>query len=138
MKDLNQLLALLGSEKDFLLHHVCKTISKDQIHLPGKSHIDTHFLQSNRNAQAIRSLAQLYQHGRLGDSGYISILPVDQGIEQCVNFIYAQLLQDEHINHCHDRSGDSQGGYGGLNGSPHEAAGCGASKESQNQFSNNA
>ncbi len=81
MKDLNQLFALLGDEKDFLLNHVCKTIPKDQIHLPDSSHIDTHFLQSNRNAQAIRSLTQLYHHGRLGDTGYISILPVDQGIE---------------------------------------------------------
>jgi class I fructose-bisphosphate aldolase len=81
MKDLNQLLALLGSEKDFLLHHICKTISKDEIHLPDRFHIDTHFLQSNRSAQVIRSLTQLYQHGRLGDTGYISILPVDQGIE---------------------------------------------------------
>jgi class I fructose-bisphosphate aldolase len=81
MKDLNQLLALLGDEKDFLLNHVCKTIPKDQIHLPAGSTIDTHFLQSNRNAQAIRSLTQLYNHGRLSDTGYLSILPVDQGIE---------------------------------------------------------
>jgi len=43
MKDLNQLLALLGDEKDFLLNHVCKTISKDQIHLPDSAHIDAHF-----------------------------------------------------------------------------------------------
>src|SRR3970282_2364944 len=81
MKDLNQSLGLLGDEKDFLLNHVCKTIPKDQIHLPDSSTIDTHFLQSNRNAQAIRSLTQLYHHGRLSNTGYMSILPVDQGIE---------------------------------------------------------
>lgn len=81
MEDLNQLLALLGDEKDALLNHVCQTISKDQIHLPHPSHIDTTFLQSNRNGQTIRSLTQLYHHGRLSDTGYISILPVDQGIE---------------------------------------------------------
>ncbi len=81
MKNIAQLLALLGSEKDFLLNHICKTISKDQIHLPNPSHIDTVFLPSNRNAQTIRSLTQLYHHGRLSDTGYISILPVDQGIE---------------------------------------------------------
>ena len=81
MKNINQLLALLGDENDLLLNHVCKTISKDQIHLVDKFHVDTHFLQSNRNAQVIRSLAQLYQHGRLSDTGYLSILPVDQGIE---------------------------------------------------------
>ena len=81
MKNIAQLLALLGSEKDFLLNHVCKTIPKDQIHLPDPSHIDTVFLQSNRNGQTIRSLTQLYHHGSLSDTGYISILPVDQGIE---------------------------------------------------------
>ncbi|WP_413999161.1 class I fructose-bisphosphate aldolase [Flavobacterium sp. W1B] len=81
MKDTTQLLALLGQEKDFLLNHVCKTISKDHIHLPNPSHLDDNFLQSNRNEQTIRSLAQLYQHGRLSGTGYISILPVDQGIE---------------------------------------------------------
>lgn len=81
MKDISQLLALLGDEKDALLNHVCQTISKDQIHLPHPSHIDTTFLQSNRNGQTIRSLTQLYHHGRLSDTGYISILPVDQGIE---------------------------------------------------------
>lgn len=81
MKDINQLLALLGNEKDLLLNHFCKTITKDQIHLPNASHIDTNFLQSNRNAQTIRSLTQLYQNGRLSDTGYLSILPVDQGIE---------------------------------------------------------
>lgn len=81
MKDINQLLALLGNEKDLLLNHVCKTITKDKIHLPNSSHIDDYFLQSNRNAQSIRSLTQLYKNGRLSDTGYISILPVDQGIE---------------------------------------------------------
>jgi len=81
MNDINQLLALLGSDKDLLLHHVCKTIAKDQIHLPNPSHIDNCFLQSNRNGQTIRSLTQLYQNGRLSGTGYISILPVDQGIE---------------------------------------------------------
>ena len=81
MENLNQLLALLGNEKDFLLHHVCKTITKDQIHLPNSSHIDDFFLQSNRNGQTIRSLTQLYENGRLSGTGYLSVLPVDQGIE---------------------------------------------------------
>lgn len=81
MKDISQLLALLGNERDLLLNHVCKTISKNQIHWPNSSHIDTVFLQSNRNAQTIRSLTQLYNHGRLSNTGYLSILPVDQGIE---------------------------------------------------------
>ncbi|MFV8337499.1 class I fructose-bisphosphate aldolase [Flavobacterium sp. RSP29] len=81
MKAIAQLLALLGNEKDFLLNHICKAISKDQIHLPNSSFIDTVFLPSNRNGQTLRSLTQLYHHGRLSDTGYVSILPVDQGIE---------------------------------------------------------
>lgn len=89
MKDISQLLALLGDEKDALLNHVCQTISKDQIHLPRSSHIDRSFLQSNRNEQTIRSLSQLYHHGRLSDTGYISILPVDQGIEHTAGSSFA-------------------------------------------------
>lgn len=89
MKNLSQLIDLLGNEKDFLLNHVCKTISKNQIHLPNSSHIDANFLQSNRNGQTIRSLTQLYQHGRLSDTGYISILPVDQGIEHTAGSSFA-------------------------------------------------
>ncbi len=81
MKDINQLLTLLGKEKDFLLDHVCKKIPKDEIYLPSSSHIENYFLQSNRNGQTIRSLTQLYNHGRLSGTGYLSILPVDQGIE---------------------------------------------------------
>ena len=89
MKDISQLLALLGDEKDFLLNHICKTIPKDQIHLPNSSHIDSVFLQTNRNAQTIRSLAQVYEHGRLSNTGYLSILPVDQGIEHTAGSSFA-------------------------------------------------
>lgn len=81
MKDIFQLLDLLGDEKDFLLNHSCKTIPKDQIHIPNPSHIDANFLQSNRNGQTIRSLTQLYHHGRLSGTGYLFILHVDQGVE---------------------------------------------------------
>ena len=81
MKDLRQLLDLLGDEKDSLLNHVCTKITKEHIHFPNPNHIETHFLQSNRKAQSIRSLTQLYNHGRLSNTGYLSILPVDQGIE---------------------------------------------------------
>ncbi|CAM2944928.1 class I fructose-bisphosphate aldolase [Flavobacterium frigoris] len=80
MEDIDRLLELLGDKKDFLLNHVCKTVTKDQIQLPHPSFTDS-FLQSNRNGQTIRSLTQLYNHGRLSGTGYLSILPVDQGIE---------------------------------------------------------
>lgn len=89
MKDISQLLALLGDEKDVLLTHVCKTIAKEQLHLPKSSHLDSVFLDSNRNAQTIRSLKQLYHHGRLSNTGYLSILPVDQGVEHTAGSSFA-------------------------------------------------
>jgi fructose-bisphosphate aldolase, class I len=89
MKEISQLLALLEKEKDTLLSHVCTTVSKDQIQTPTPTHIDTHFLQSNRSAQTIRSLTQLYQNGRLSGTGYLSILPVDQGIEHTAGSSFA-------------------------------------------------
>lgn len=90
MKDISQLLAILGDEKDALLTHVCKTIAKEQLHLPNSSHLDSVFLDSNRNAQTIRSLKQLYHHGRLSNTGYLSILPVDQGIEHTAGSSFAR------------------------------------------------
>ncbi len=89
MKEITQLLALLEKEKDTLLSHVCTTVHKDQIQTPTPTHIDTHFLQSNRSAQTIRSLTQLYQNGRLSGTGYLSILPVDQGIEHTAGSSFA-------------------------------------------------
>ena len=88
MENIDRLLELLGDEKDFLLDHVCKTITKDQIHLPFPDFSDS-FLQSNRNGQTIRSLTQLYKHGRLSGTGYLSILPVDQGIEHTAGSSFA-------------------------------------------------
>jgi class I fructose-bisphosphate aldolase len=81
MLNITQLLDLLGEQSESLLKYVCKAIPKERLSLPNSSHIDNCFLQSNRNGQTLRSLAQLYQHGRLSGTGYLSILPVDQGIE---------------------------------------------------------
>ncbi len=81
MKNITELLDLLGEDQDSLLNHVCKTIPQNLLHLPNKRHLDDCFLPSNRNGQTLRSLAQLYQHGRLSNTGYLSVLPVDQGIE---------------------------------------------------------
>src|ERR1700752_170730 len=72
---------LLGAQADSLLNHTCKTISKDLIHKPGADFIERCFEGSNRNPQVLRSLSQLYNTGRLSETGYMSILPVDQGIE---------------------------------------------------------
>jgi class I fructose-bisphosphate aldolase len=67
---------------------MCRTITKDQIHLPHQDFTNS-FLQSNRNGQTIRSLSQLYNHGRMG--GNLSILPVDQGIEHTAGSSFTQI-----------------------------------------------
>ena len=72
--------SLLGEEAESLLTHKAK-VPKEMLHLPGSDFIERMFLQSDRNSQVLRSLQQLYSTGRLADTGYLSILPVDQGIE---------------------------------------------------------
>lgn len=80
---------ILGPQADSLLNHTCKTISKEQIHLPGADFVERIFQQSNRNPQVLRSLQQLYGNGRLANTGYMSILPVDQGIEHSAGASFA-------------------------------------------------
>ncbi|MEL7143818.1 MAG: class I fructose-bisphosphate aldolase [Cyanobacteria bacterium J06573_11] len=70
----------LGSEADYLLAHQA-TVDKSQLHLPGADWVNRIFSQSDRTPQVLRSLQQLYSSGRLANTGYLSILPVDQGIE---------------------------------------------------------
>jgi len=72
---------LLGTESETLLSHVSKTIPKEDIHLPGADFIDRVWLDSDRSPAVLRSLQSLADHGRLSGTGYLSILPVDQGIE---------------------------------------------------------
>jgi len=72
---------LLGNEAEYLLNHTSKTISKDQLHLPSPTHVDDVWAKSNRNNRVLGNLQWLTNHGRLGGTGYLSILPVDQGIE---------------------------------------------------------
>lgn len=76
-----QLKELLGSEAESLLGHTCKTITKEQLNLPGPDFTDRCFGLSNRTPQVMRSIQALYGNGRLANTGYMSILPVDQGIE---------------------------------------------------------
>ncbi len=73
--------ALLGDEANSLLTHTCKGVTTDELTLPGPDHIDRVFIGTDRPIPVVRNLAALYQHGRLGGTGYLSILPVDQGIE---------------------------------------------------------
>jgi len=83
------LLSLIGKENEGLLTHVCKTIPKDQLHLPSPDFVDKIFCISNRNPQVLRNLQAMYGHGRLANTGYVSILPVDQGIEHSAGASFA-------------------------------------------------
>ncbi|NIK74800.1 class I fructose-bisphosphate aldolase [Thermonema lapsum] len=85
----NTVLEVLGKEAEELLSHECKTISKEMLHRPGPDYIDRVFVQSNRSPQVLRSLATLFGHGRLANTGYLSILPVDQGIEHSAGASFA-------------------------------------------------
>jgi len=80
---------LLGSNADSLLNHTSKTISKDRLHLPNPNYYMDSFGDSNRSPQVLRSLGQLFNNGRLGGTGYVSILPVDQGIEHSAGASFA-------------------------------------------------
>ena len=73
--------SLLGDDADSLLSHVSKGIPKEDLHLPGPDFVDRIWAGSDRPVQVLRNLQQLYGGGRLGGTGYVSILPVDQGIE---------------------------------------------------------
>ncbi len=72
---------LLGAQADELLSHECKGIDRDSLVLPGPNAIDSVMSWSDRSIQVLRSLQGMYSHGRLGGTGFLSILPVDQGIE---------------------------------------------------------
>jgi len=72
---------LLGDKADDLLGHVCKGIPKESLHLPGPQFVDRVWAESDRPVQVLRSIRTLFSHGRLAQTGFMSILPVDQGIE---------------------------------------------------------
>jgi class I fructose-bisphosphate aldolase len=79
----------LGGDPANLLDHQCKTISKERLHLPGPDFVDRVFLASDRSISVNRSYQQLLNHGRLAGTGYVSILPVDQGIEHSAGASFA-------------------------------------------------
>jgi class I fructose-bisphosphate aldolase len=85
---LDKLESLLGDEKA-LLSHQCKTISKGDLHLPGPDFVDRIFALSDRSPRVLRSLQSLFDTGRLAGTGYVSILPVDQGIEHSAGASFA-------------------------------------------------
>lgn len=77
----SQIQDYLGDKAEFLLNHTSKTISKDRLYLPSPTFVTDVFAQTDRNPQVLRSLNQMFNTGRLAGTGYLSILPVDQGIE---------------------------------------------------------
>src|SRR5213595_1754992 len=80
-REIDRIAEYLGSDADTLLNHRCTTISKEDLHLPGPDFVDRIHVGSDRHPQVMRSMQTLLDHGRLGGTGYVSILPVDQGIE---------------------------------------------------------
>jgi class I fructose-bisphosphate aldolase len=77
----NHIIDLLGDKADSLLSHVCAGVPKESVHLPGPDFIDRIWAQTDRSPQVLRNLQTMYNTGRLAGTGYLSILPVDQGIE---------------------------------------------------------
>lgn len=85
----SEIQSLLGPKAEYLLNHTCKTISKDLLHLPGPDFVDRIFIPSDRNPRVLANLQRLHGTGRLAGSGYLSILPVDQGIEHSAGASFA-------------------------------------------------
>lgn len=81
--------ALLGSEVEFLLGHTCRTIPREQLYIPGPGVVDLLWGASDRNPRVLSSLRRLFGHGRLGGTGYLSLLPVDHGIAHQAGMVFA-------------------------------------------------
>jgi fructose-bisphosphate aldolase, class I len=89
MTELNQIEKALGDQSKYLLEHECKTISRDMLHAPGPDYIDTVMTHSDRSPRVLLSLQTIFNSGRLAGTGYLSILPVDQGIEHSASASFA-------------------------------------------------
>ncbi len=86
---MNNIESLLGKEADSLLQHVCKGIPRHTIHSPGPDYIDHVVAHKNRKPSVLRNLSSMYNHGRLAGTGYLSLLPVDQGVEHSAGASFA-------------------------------------------------
>ena len=87
--NISEIKKILGEESDYLLSHKCQTISKDLLHLPEPDFVENIFNISDRSLQVRQNLKTLFNHGRLKGTGYLSILPVDQGIEHSAGASFA-------------------------------------------------
>lgn len=79
--DIHRIRQYLGEEADYLLNHICEKIPKESLYLPNPDFVDNVFIDSDRSTQVLRNLKSIFNHGRLAGTGYLSILPVDQGVE---------------------------------------------------------
>ena len=86
---LSEIEKYLGSESKSLLGHTCKTVAKSRLHLPGPDFVERVWRDSDRSISVLRNLATTFRHGRLSGTGYLSILPVDQGIEHSAGASFA-------------------------------------------------
>ena len=86
---MTNIVELLGNDAENLLNHQCSTVPKEKLHLPGPDFVDRVFMYSDRPIPVLRSLQQFFGTGRLAGSGYVSILPVDQGIEHSAGASFA-------------------------------------------------
>ena len=89
LRGIDKIQAFLGEDSEYLLGHKCTTISKKNLYLPGPGYVDEVFVQNDRSPAVIRNLQTILDHGRLGGTGYVSILPVDQGIEHSAGASFA-------------------------------------------------
>jgi fructose-bisphosphate aldolase, class I len=89
MKQFEKIQGQLGQEAESLLSHTCKTITKDKLLLPSSHWIDEALMHSDRPISVLRNLSSLFNYGRLAGTGYLSILPVDQGIEHSAGASFA-------------------------------------------------
>ncbi len=90
MSTIDTITTALGAEAKSLLEHTCTGIPKESLHLPGPDVVDRIWAMSDRPIPVLRSLQQLVDHGRLAGTGYLSILPVDQGIEHSAGASFAK------------------------------------------------
>jgi class I fructose-bisphosphate aldolase len=84
-----KILKLLGDEAQSLLEHTCYTVKKEDLHLPGPDFVDRVMMYTDRSSNVLRNLQSVFDHGRLAGTGYLSILPVDQGIEHSAGASFA-------------------------------------------------
>jgi class I fructose-bisphosphate aldolase len=80
----------LGAKSEYFLGYKTPKISKERLHLPGPDFVDRIYAASNRNIRVLTNLQRIFGHGRLGGTGYVSILPVDQGIEHSAGASFAK------------------------------------------------